>query len=61
MKIDREWIRYGENDGGRLHVVERGARGTQRARHKADADVLIGRTFELVVDLPCAREDWGDR
>jgi prepilin-type N-terminal cleavage/methylation domain-containing protein len=61
VRVGHEWIRYDAVEGNRLSVVERGGRGTRAVDHGLNDEVLIGRTFEIVVDLPAAREDWGDR
>ena len=59
--VDQEWIRYERVDGDALVVAPdgRGARGTEPAEHQGE--VVVGRTFELVVAVPAYREDWSDR
>jgi hypothetical protein len=43
---------------GRTLTVTRGARGTRAEAHAIGTPVRFGRSFQRVVDLPCARENW---
>jgi type II secretory pathway pseudopilin PulG len=56
--VDREWMRCRLETDTLLKILERGGRGTQPADHKMGADVVTGRTFESVVELPGTRESW---
>jgi type II secretory pathway pseudopilin PulG len=59
--LDEEWIEVDDATGARVHVKARGARSTQPAAHRSGAEVVVGRTFEAVVPLAAAREDWRPR
>jgi type II secretory pathway pseudopilin PulG len=61
LYLDHEWIEYDSVAGAQARVKTRGARNTEHAAHRSGTEVVIGRTFEAVIPLPCAREDWGDR
>jgi len=56
--IEGEWIRYKEKLPDAFVVAERGARGTTKKEHLADAPVRIGRLFRRVVFLNNYREDF---
>jgi len=59
--IDNEWIHFKEKSGDTLIVDSggRGARGTTPAPHLEGSSVIWGRSFEMVVAIPTATEDWG--
>jgi prepilin-type N-terminal cleavage/methylation domain-containing protein len=59
--VEGEWIEYDDVTGDRVHVKSRGARNTRAVPHADGSVVDVGRTFEAVIPLPAAREDWGDR
>src|SRR5690606_11244120 len=60
--IGQEWIKYERVEGDRVVVAPggRGARNTTPAQHDM-SEVVAGRTFVLIVDVPAWREDWSDR
>ncbi len=58
VKIDGEWLRYGEVDGDRLIGLRRGQRGTKPIVHESGTQVHIGRTIEFVVPILHAKDDW---
>lgn len=60
VRLEGEWVHYREVRGDRLVVAERGARGTVAADHDL-VEVVAGRTFSLIVDIPAQREDWSER
>lgn len=62
LLLDREWVQYDELQRDRVIVSQngRGARGTTAAEHDL-VEVVVGRTFVVIVDVPAWREDWSDR
>ena len=60
--IDGEWIEYEEVSGKRVKVKKdgRGARRTTAKDHDGSKPVVTGQTFVAILELPAAREDWGD-
>ena len=62
LLVDREWIQYDEVVKSRVSVARggRGARGTKAVAHDA-VEVVAGRTFVTIIDIPAWREDWSDR
>lgn len=56
--IDNEWIHYKEKKDDRFVVDVRGARGTTRAEHDADAVVRVGKTFRRTVYLLGYKDDF---
>lgn len=62
LLLDQEWVQYDEVVKDRVVVSPggRGARGTTAAAHDL-VEVVSGRTFVLIVDVPAWREDWSDR
>jgi hypothetical protein len=60
VKIEDEWIRWGERDGRRFVAEERGARGTRKTAHPAGAAVRAGATLVKEYAIPAFREDWND-
>lgn len=62
LLLDQEWVKYDEVIKDRVVVSPggRGARGTTAAEHDL-VEVVAGRTFVLIVDVPGWREDWSDR
>lgn len=60
-RIGSEWVEVtGEPEGASIRV-ERGRRGTAAVAHAAEDEVVVGRTFVIVVALPACREDWSER
>lgn len=61
--VGDEWVRLQSVRGNTLVVAAggRGARWTEATDHAVNTLVQRGRAFEIVVDLPGAREDWNDR
>jgi hypothetical protein len=55
--VEGEWMKVNALDGRTL-TVERGARGTTAVSHADGARVRAGATFERVLELPAARENW---
>lgn len=62
LLLDQEWVKYDEVVKDRVVVARggRGARGTTAVAHDL-VEVVSGRTFLLIVDVPAWREDWSDR
>ncbi|MCA8967490.1 MAG: hypothetical protein KDC48_21595, partial [Planctomycetes bacterium] len=60
VKIDGEWLRYGELDGDWLRGLQRGARHTKPIEHAAGRRVHVGRTIEFVIPVLHAKDDWND-
>jgi hypothetical protein len=56
VKIDGEWIEYGEKSGSDLSQLKRGVRHTKPASHGANAPVHFGETFTTEVRVPVYRE-----
>ncbi len=56
LKIDGEWIEYGEKSGSDLGQLKRGVRHTKPAAHAANAPVHFGETFTTEVRVPVYRE-----
>ncbi len=57
VKIDGEWLGYGERRGDRLQGLRRGQRGTKEIAHRVGARVHVGRTMTFVVPLAHAKDD----
>lgn len=55
--VEGEWMKVTDLDGRTLSVV-RGVRGTTAVSHADGAKVRAGATFERVLELPAARENW---
>lgn len=62
LLLDREWVKYDEVQRDRVVVAQngRGARGTAAVEHDL-VEVVVGRSFVVIVDVPAWREDWSDR
>jgi prepilin-type N-terminal cleavage/methylation domain-containing protein len=62
LLLDREWVKYDEVQRDRVVVSQngRGARGTAAVEHDL-VEVVVGRSFVVIVDVPAWREDWSDR
>lgn len=62
VRVDQEWIRCKVTRTDRLKVEPggRGGRGTVAVAHEAGAEVVTGRTFVSVIELPSGREWWGE-
>lgn len=58
VKVDHEWMKYSFVRGNTLVLASdgRGARGTIPAAHAAGAEVQVGTTFTLILDVPAFRE-----
>lgn len=56
VKVDGEWVGYGERKGDRLTGLRRGQRGTKEIAHRQGTRVHVGRTVEFVVPLPHAKD-----
>ncbi|MFC1479424.1 type II secretion system protein J [Planctomycetota bacterium] len=57
IKIGNEWISYSSVDGDSFVVDERGARNTVQTAHSAGEEVLQGRLFTLIIDIPGAENE----
>lgn len=60
-RIGSEWVEVVDEPVGASIKVERGRRGTTAAAHAAEDEVVVGRTFVVVVALPACREDFSER
>jgi type II secretory pathway pseudopilin PulG len=60
VRIEKEWIRCELDTPKRLRVLERGGRGTVAEAHEGSEEVLTGRTFLSVIEIPSAREAWDE-
>jgi hypothetical protein len=56
VKIDGEWIEYGEKTSNDLSQLRRGMRHTKAAAHPVGAPVHFGETFTTDVRIPVYRE-----
>jgi hypothetical protein len=56
VKIDSEWIEYGEKSTNDLSQLKRGARHTKPAAHAVQSPVHFGETFTTEVRIPVCRE-----
>jgi len=56
VKIDSEWIEYGEKTTSDLSQLKRGIRHTKPAPHAAGTPVHFGETFTTEVRIPVFRE-----
>lgn len=56
VKIDGEWIEYGEKSTNDLSQLKRGARHTKAAAHPVGTGVHFGETFTTEVRIPVHRE-----
>lgn len=62
VRLGHEWIKYEAVVGNSLTVASkgRGARGTTAASHPAGSEVIFGRVFRAVVEIPAYVENWDD-
>ncbi len=58
IKVDGEWMRYDRREGDWLLGLSRGQRDTKAIEHGPGVRIHIGRTFEFVVPVPHAKDDW---
>lgn len=58
VKVDGEWLEYGERDGDVLLGLRRGMRRTKPIEHQAGVRVHVGRTVEFVLPIPHGKDDW---
>ncbi|MBV8880384.1 MAG: prepilin-type N-terminal cleavage/methylation domain-containing protein [Planctomycetaceae bacterium] len=56
VRIDGEWVEYGEKSSSDLGQLKRGARHTKAASHPVGTPVQFGETFTTEVRLPVHRE-----
>jgi len=56
VKIDGEWIEYGDKTSSDLSQLRRGQRNTKAASHAVGSAVHFGETFTSEVRMPVSRE-----
>lgn len=56
IKVDGEWIEYGDKNSSDLSQLKRGARNTKAAPHGVGSPVHFGETFVTEVRIPAWRE-----
>jgi hypothetical protein len=56
IKVEGEWIEYGEKSGSDLGTLRRGQRNTKAVMHPVGAPVHFGETFVTEVRIPTYRE-----
>lgn len=56
VKVEGEWIEYGEKTSSTLGSLKRGVRNTKAAAHKSGTPAHFGETFTTEVRIPVYRE-----